>query len=140
MPGKKDSALSLRLPSELVKRLESSARRKGVPKSALVERYLEEALRMEAHPGIVFRSGPAGRRAGLRRGPDVWEVIATLKVNDGSVSASAAMLTLPESEIRVALAYYGDYADEIDEWIRANEEEAFRAEAAWRRQRALTRD
>src|SRR5690242_20322957 len=114
MAPKKDSALSLRVPSDLAERLERSARRKGMPKSALVERYLEEALRMEAHPGIVFRSGPAGRRAGLRRGPDISEVIATLKANDGSVSASSAVLALPESEIRIALAYYGDYADEID--------------------------
>lgn len=136
----KDSALSVRLPSDLVKRIEQNARRKGVPKSALVERYLEEALRMEAHPGIVFRSGPAGRRPGLRRGPDVWEVIATLKVNGGSVGESASTLALPESEIRVALGYYGDHADEIDEWIRANEEEAISAEAAWRRQRAVARD
>ncbi len=140
MKTPKDSALSVRLSSGLVARLERSARRKGVPKSALVERYLEEALRMEAHPGIVFRSGPTGRRAGLRRGPDVWEVIATLKVNDGSVAASASILALPESEIRVALAYYGDHADEIDDWIRANEEEAVGAEAAWRRQRSVARD
>lgn len=27
---------------------------------------------MDEHPGIVFRSGPAGRRAGLAGGPDIW--------------------------------------------------------------------
>ncbi len=34
---------------------------------------------MDEHPGIVFRDGPTGRRAALAGGPDVWEVIATLK-------------------------------------------------------------
>lgn len=137
---KRGSPLSVRLPRALLERLERSAQRKGLPKSALVERFLEEGLRMEAHPGIVFRDGPAGRRAGLRRGPDVWEVISTLRVNDGGVGAAAEVLALPEGEVRIALAYYGDHTDEIDDWIRANEEEAVRAEAAWRRQRALARD
>lgn len=31
---------------------------------------------MDRHPEIVFRDGPAGRRAGLWRGPDVWPVVA----------------------------------------------------------------
>ena len=33
---------------------------------------------MEHHPGVVFRSGPAGRRPGLAGGPDVWEVVRVL--------------------------------------------------------------
>ena len=34
---------------------------------------------MDDHPGIVFRDGTAGRRAGLAGGPDVWEVIGALR-------------------------------------------------------------
>ena len=40
--------------------------------SSIGERQIDEGLRMEAHPGIVFRNGPSGRRAGLAAGPDVW--------------------------------------------------------------------
>ncbi len=134
------SPLSVRLPGDLLKRLERRAKRKGLPKSVLVERYLDEGMRMEEHPGIVFREGPAGRRAALRRGPDVWEVIATIRANGGAVAAAAEALGLPESEIRIALAYYGDHSEEIDEWVRENEEEAGRAQEAWLRQRAIARD
>ena len=95
---------------------------------------------MSEHAGILFVDGPAGRRPKLPRGPDVWEVITTLRVSDGSVSATAEVLNLSERDVRIALGYYGDHSDEIDEWIRANDEEAARAEAAWRRQRALTRE
>lgn len=136
----RSSPLSVRLPAELLGRLERQAKRKGLPRSVVVERFLDEGMRMEEHPGITFRDGPAGRRAALRRGPDVWEVIATLRANDGSVRAAAGVLTLPESEMRIALGYYGDYPDEVDDWIRENEEEAERAQEAWRRQRALARD
>lgn len=105
-----------------------------------MERYVEEGLRLEEHPGIVFVDGPAGRRPALRRGPDVWEVVTTLRANHGSVGDTAAALALPESQVRTALAYYAEHVDEIDDWIEANEEEAERAEAAWRRERALATD
>lgn len=95
---------------------------------------------MDEHPGIVFVAGPAGRRPALRRGPDVWEVITTLRANGDSVRATAEALVLPESQVRIALAYYAEHPDEIDEWIRANEAESAQAEAAWRRQQALARD
>jgi len=34
---------------------------------------------MDGFRGIVFRDGPTGHRAALVGGPDIWEVIATLK-------------------------------------------------------------
>ncbi len=95
---------------------------------------------MTEHQGIFFADGPAGRRARLRRGPDVWEVITTLEANDGSVRVAAEVLDIPESDIRDALAYYGDHPAEIDEWIRMNDEEALRVKAAWHRQRAIARE
>jgi hypothetical protein len=38
---------------------------RGEAKSRTAERLIDEGLRMEDHPGIVFRDGPAGRRAAL---------------------------------------------------------------------------
>lgn len=132
--------LSARLARGTLERLARSARRKGLPRSALVERYVEEGLRMEEHPGIIFVEGPAGRRPALRRGPDIWEVVTTLSANSGSVRATADVLAVPEAQVRIALGYYADHTDEIDDWIRANEEASARAEAAWRRQQALARE
>jgi hypothetical protein len=48
---------------------------------------------MDDHPGIVFRDGPTGRRAGLAAGPDVWEVVSALRStglegNDGMQAAA----------------------------------------------------
>ena len=36
-------------------------------------------MRMTEHPGVVFREGPTGRRAGLVGGADVWEVVRAVK-------------------------------------------------------------
>src|SRR5688572_17898455 len=66
--------LSIRLESETFDRLDQQSRQVGQSRSGLAKTLLEEDLRMEVHPGIVFRWGPAGRRPGLADGPDVWEV------------------------------------------------------------------
>jgi hypothetical protein len=35
---------------------------------------------MMAHPGIVFKDGPSGRRAALAFGPDVWEDVIDAEI------------------------------------------------------------
>ena len=91
---------------------------------------------MGEYPGIVFVEGPAGRRAALAayQGLDIWQVVSTLHDNDGDVADTADVLNLPESEVRLALAYYADHRAEIDEWIRANDELYEQMEAAAKRQ------
>jgi len=51
----------------------------GMSLSSAANRLVDEALRMADHPGVIFRSGPTGRRAALAGGPDVWEVIRAIK-------------------------------------------------------------
>lgn len=92
-------------------------------------RLVDEGMRMEDHPGIVFRDGPAGRRAALSAGPDVWEVVVVL-ADYASADASTAVaktarwLGLTQAQVRTAEGYYSSYADEIDARIVENEEAA----------------
>jgi hypothetical protein len=96
-------------------------------------RCLEEASR----PGVVFRDGPTGRRAALAAGPDVWELMATLKSapsrGEEAIATTAELLNLSESEVRTGVCYYADFPEEIDERIARNVEDAGESEAAWRR-------
>jgi uncharacterized protein (DUF433 family) len=93
----------------------------------LAQRYVEEGLRHDDHPMIHFVDGPSGRRAAIAgTGLDVWEVVATLRDNQGDVNETASYLAIPRGAVEAAVAYYGGYRDEIDERIRLNEEE-------WRR-------
>jgi hypothetical protein len=118
-------------------RLDAGSRRRGEPKARTAERLIDEGLRMEDHPGIVFRDGPAGRRAALAGGPDVWEIIETLKgtglTGDRAIAATAKWGSLSVAEVGLAARYYGDFRDEIDEQIRLNRDEAERQRAAWER-------
>jgi uncharacterized protein (DUF433 family) len=87
---------------------------------------------MDEHPLVRFVDGPAGRRARLAgTGKDVWEVIATIRDNDGDLVEAARYLQMPLGLVQAAVSYYGTYTAEVDEWIESNEREAAAAYAAW---------
>jgi hypothetical protein len=129
---------SARLDADVADRLERRGARSGLNKSRLAERYIDEGMRMEDHPGIVFRDGPTGRRAGLAAGPDVWEVISALRLTalegEAAIQATAEWAGLTVRQVRDAVGYYSAYPAEIDERIRSNGEEADAAERRWREQ------
>jgi len=58
--------------------------------TTLMERFLREGLAVLDHPGIIFKSGPSGRRAALAGGPDVWEIASALRRMSGSESERIA--------------------------------------------------
>jgi hypothetical protein len=127
MEKKSQAPISTRYGRETLTRLDRRARVEGHPRSTLIQRYVAEGIEMDEHPGIVFRSGPAGRRPGLIGGPDVWEVVAVHRSFD-DVERTADWLEQTPSAIETALGYYRDHRDEIDGWISRNEEAAEAAE------------
>jgi len=129
---------SFRFPEETLERLDARAKQIRETRTALAERYVDEGLRMDEHPGIAFADGPAGRRAVLAgSGLDVWEVITTLRQNRNSLEATARYLELPAATLRPAVGYYATFPDEINDRIALNEEVARTAQEAWRRERAI---
>jgi hypothetical protein len=112
-------------------RLIEQAQRARLAERTLAQRYLDEGLRHDSHPLIHFVDGPSGRRASLvGHGLDVWEVIATVRDNAGSTADAAAYLEIPTGLVEAAVAYYGEYHDEVDEEIRLNAVEYDRGRAA----------
>jgi hypothetical protein len=141
VPG--SNLTSLRIPEETKHRLDVAARAVGQSRSALMQRYIEEGLRMDRHPGIVFRPGPAGRRAGLAGGPDVWEIIQVVKNaetrGEGAIAMVASWLGISPDQVRIAVDYYAEFCGEIESWLENQELEAAEAEATWRRRQAVLR-
>ncbi len=50
---------------------------------------------------------------------------------------TAQWLDLSQDRVRAAIGYYAAHEQEIDDWIRRNDEEAQAAEAAWLREQEL---
>jgi hypothetical protein len=133
--------LLLRIEAKTLARLEAQSQKTGRTRSHVAKTLLEEGLRIEAHPGIVFRTGPAGRRPGLAGGPNVWEVARHFQqagsTNDEAIQRIADVADLSLEQVQTVLRYYVDFREEIDNWIRRVDEEAERLEAAWLRQQSL---
>lgn len=129
---------SFRLARRLVAALQERARESGLSMTALAARYLDEGLRRERHPLIVFRDGAAGRRAALAGTRlDVWQVVETVRRSSRSTDEAAAYLSIPEAWVRACVRYYADYPREIDEWAERMHAIAEREEEAWRREQAV---
>lgn len=125
---------SLRLPDDVRERLVATAEQHGTTVTALVERYAREGMATDAHPGIVFKPGPSGRRAALAGGPDVWEIVAALQATTGTeqdrIDTVAHQLGLHPRQVTLALGYAADHPDEVEARIEANEAALAAAEQA----------
>jgi uncharacterized protein (DUF433 family) len=138
MVSRAKRALSFRLRADSVEQLERRAREAGVTQTALVERYVEEGLRLDSHPLIYFREAGAARRPALvGTRLDVAQVVETVRQNASSVKAAAEYLAIPEERVQACLRYYADYQDEIDDWVARMRSIAEREEANWRRQQEI---
>ena len=135
------SPRSIRFDRTLLDRLRRTAAARDTTPSGLAQRLVDEGLRSQEIPGIVFRDGPSGRRAGLAAGPDVWEIVAALRDSElrgeAAVEALAADLSLTPGVMQTALAYYGAYPEEIDREVADNDHAAEVALRSWESQQRL---
>lgn len=126
------SVTSFRLDATLRSRLADAAQRERVSVTALVEQLLAEGLAEREHEGIQFKAGPAGRRAALAGGPDVWEVADAVRAAEGAeaerIDAAATSLGLHPRQVEIALDYAAAHRAEIEAWIAANEAAVTEAE------------
>lgn len=129
------SPFTARISDELIDELTSRGEGQGLSRAKLAERYIEEGMLMDDHPGIVFRDGPSGRRAAVAGGMDVWEMIAIVKDQPGkgeeAIAEAAEYLEVSPVVVRTAVNFYAANRAGIDSWIERNRAESDEAEAAW---------
>jgi uncharacterized protein (DUF433 family) len=113
--------LSVRLPHETAEKVRRLAKSENRSVAETMRILTDEALKQREFPGVYFMDGPTGRRARLRGGPDVWEIIEPYVYagRDWDVLGETYHW-LDESILKTALAYYAAYPDEIDERIERN--------------------
>lgn len=122
------------------------SRHPGWSGSSVANRLVDEGLRMDEHPGVIFRNGATGRRAVLVGGPDVREVIRAVRSArvaerdldpDEITELVQANTGVPLRLIDLALRYWSSYPAEIDAWLTGVEAAEDEASAAWERQQDL---
>src|SRR5712691_573723 len=115
---KRTKSFSARFSADVLERLETHSGRIGESRARVAERLIEEGLQIEEFPGIMFRSGPTGRRAGIVGGPDVWEVVRDLKgaARAGArdpIEVIAGTTGLDRRKVELAASYYAAYPDDV---------------------------
>jgi hypothetical protein len=112
----KTEPISFRPSTSLDSRLDAMRRRTGIPKGRLVELLADEAERMRRYPGIAFR-GPDHRRRGWVIGSpfDVWEVVQAWQDLEEDAGRVQDQFGLTSRQVNLALAYYREFPEEIDD-------------------------
>lgn len=131
--------MSVRFDEGVTRRLTSYlSRHPGATRSSVTARYVDEGLRMDEHPGVLFRDGPSGRRAIVAGGPDVWEVVRDIRavrraepdVSDADLLAMVENNTgVSRRMMQAAQNYWSAYPAEVDALL-ADAERAERDHAA----------
>jgi hypothetical protein len=124
--------VSVRLDDSLAERLRLRARAAGESLSDRLRRYAEEGSRRDEHPLITFRDGPAGRRAAVVCGPDVWEIVMWLQDLDAEKDPAqvlAAEQGIARPLIDAALRYRDAYPDEVAARIALHHHDTAAADA-----------
>ena len=116
------------------------AARPGLSTSAATNQLVDEALRCQEHPLVIFRDGPAGRRARLIGGPDVWEVaraVRNCRAAEPDLDPVDLVGLISDTSgveprlIRAAIAYQAAFPAEIEAWLDRAEAESADAHRHW---------
>ena len=116
--------VSLRLPDELITRIDRFARRlgNGTTRSKASMILIVEALREEEFAGIEFRNTSVGRQPYLKQtGMAVWEFIMVARRFGLDADRVSEHLRYPVETMKAGLNYYEAYRGEIDQALLDNE-------------------
>jgi uncharacterized protein (DUF433 family) len=115
--------ISLRVPDQMVERLDKFARRlgNGMTRTKASVMLLEESLRESEFANIEYRDSIIGRQPYLKgSGLAIWEVIMIAKSFDFDVKIVAENYELRVEAVESAINFYKVYKDEIDQAISDN--------------------
>jgi len=116
----KSAPFSIRLSPRINMMVSEEANRTRRSKGSVIEALADEALRCRRFPGITFRGEDWKRRAWVMgTSLEVFEVIWALE-DFGAPKRMADALNITERQIDLALAYYREFPEEINQAIADN--------------------
>ena len=130
---------SFRLSASTSRLLDHRVGESGESRNAMVDRLLNESLRIEKHPFVRFITGASGRREAHIVGTrwKVRQIIVSLKGEKGQIAAVVNGFDLTEPQVRAAVSYYADFTDEIDADIERDSVDADQQRVRWEREQSV---
>ena len=130
---------SFRLSASTSRLLDHRVGESGESRNAMVDRLLNESLRIEKHPFVRFITGASGRREAHIVGTrwKVRQIIVSLKGEKGQIDAVVNGFDLTEPQVRAAVSYYADFTDEVDADIERDFADADQQRVRWEREQSV---
>ena len=130
---------SFRLSASTSRLLDHRVGESGESRNAMVDRLLNESLRIEKHPFVRFITGASGRREAHIVGTrwKVRQIIVSLKGEKGQITAVVNGFDLTEPQVRAAVSYYADFTDEVDADIERDFADADQQRIRWEREQSV---
>jgi uncharacterized protein (DUF433 family) len=120
--------MTTRLPEWLDEELEDVFAHSGEDRSEGFRRIAEEWWTLQHFPAIEFRDGVTGRRASIRGGPDVWEIVMVARDYGADLEGLYQHFSwIPREEMDQALTYAEKFADRVNERVEHNERQLLQA-------------
>ena len=130
---------SFRLSATTSQLLDHQVGESGESRNAMVDRLLNESLRIEKHPLVRFITGAAGKREAHIVGTrwKVRQIIVSLEGEKGQIAAVVNGFDLTEPQVRAAVSYYADFSAEIDTDIERDFADADEQRVRWEREQSV---
>ncbi len=130
---------SFRLSASTSRLLDHRVGESGESRNAMVDRLLNESLRIEKHPFVRFITGASGKREAHILGSrwKVRQIIVTLQGEKGQLDSVIKGFDLTEQQVRAAVSYYADFTDEIDADIERDSVDAEQQRVRWEREQSV---
>ena len=115
--------ITTRLPDWMDREIRTYWKQHGEKPSPGYRRVIEEWWVLENLPLLEFRDGVSGRRAGLRSGPDVWEIVQVASECNNDVQQVETYFggRVTAEAIAQALRYAEQFSETIEAQIRENQ-------------------
>ena len=130
---------SFRLSASTSRLLDHRVGESGESRNAMVDRLLNESLRIEKHPFVRFITGASGRREAHIVGTrwKVRQIIVSLKGEKGNIASVVQGFDLTEPQVRAAVSYYADFTDEVNADIERDSADAEQQRFRWEREQSV---
>ena len=116
------SPLCTRLPEDLDAEVRAFFERQGLGPSRGLRRIVEEWVMLERFPLLEFRTGVFGRRAAVRGGPEVWEIVTvSRRYGPDRERLYSHFSWLDAASLDQALAFYKTRPADVDRILAENE-------------------
>lgn len=117
----RNDPFTVRLSPRIEARIEELARASKRSKGAVLEELADEAERTRRFAGIAFRGPDWSRRAWVVGSAlDVWEIVLAWQDWGEDKARLLKDSNLSERQLNLALAYYREFKEEVDEAIARN--------------------